>query len=266
MKIPVFHYAYDDSAVFTCRFRGLKHIFHCKRFAGKVARIRTAGALRIRSKVIPGWWKLNKASTAWTLYKTGSYFVTKELPKPIATVPAHEVIFAYGFSSRCADFETYGAGNAIHWQILKTEVECESGISLFELTKGSSRTHCPDCVKRMKPLMTSLSDEEYDDWLHPERVSIAENRTASESARWVRKFAAESNFTKAELKELCTYYANRCLCCGASAPLVADHVIPLSRGGDHDITNIQPLCKPCNNRKGTRNTDYRRNRQTQSKM
>lgn len=35
-----------------------------------------------------------------------------------------------------------------------------------------------------------------------------------------------------------------------SKPLEMDHVIPLSRGGEHSITNVVPACGPCNRSKG----------------
>lgn len=51
---------------------------------------------------------------------------------------------------------------------------------------------------------------------------------------------------------------NRCIVpgCGAS-PVTMDHVIPLSRGGRHHISNLQPLCGLCNDSKGVKITDYR---------
>lgn len=61
--------------------------------------------------------------------------------------------------------------------------------------------------------------------------------------------------------ELCEHYGNVCLACGRS-PVTIDHVVPLARGGLHDISNVQPLCKPCNSRKGTKTIDYRPDRQT----
>jgi 5-methylcytosine-specific restriction endonuclease McrA len=33
--------------------------------------------------------------------------------------------------------------------------------------------------------------------------------------------------------------------------LEADHTIPLSRGGETEMSNLQTLCKECNRKKGT---------------
>ncbi len=57
-----------------------------------------------------------------------------------------------------------------------------------------------------------------------------------------------------QLKEL---FGNRCLCCGQEKKLTRDHVIPLSRQGSDDITNIQPMCAACNKSKFTQAVDYR---------
>lgn len=44
-----------------------------------------------------------------------------------------------------------------------------------------------------------------------------------------------------------------CQYCGTSeAPLTIDHVVPLSRGGTHDWTNLVACCVACNNQKGNR--------------
>lgn len=71
---------------------------------------------------------------------------------------------------------------------------------------------------------------------------------------------AEGSFTAAEWEELKTHYAHRCLCCGLREPeikLTVDHVIPISRGGSNEISNIQPLCLTCNLSKSTKSIDYR---------
>lgn len=73
------------------------------------------------------------------------------------------------------------------------------------------------------------------------------------------KAGAEGTFTEAEFLALCELHGGRCLACGRTdLPLQRDHVVPLSRGGRNDISNIQPLCQQCNDSKGTESTDYRR--------
>jgi HNH endonuclease len=45
-------------------------------------------------------------------------------------------------------------------------------------------------------------------------------------------------------------WGERCLACGGPYRVVMDHVVPESWGGPTDVTNLQPLCGPCNERKG----------------
>lgn len=72
-----------------------------------------------------------------------------------------------------------------------------------------------------------------------------------------RKLNSEGNYTYDEWQALCDFYGNVCLDCGEQKPLTADHVIPITKGGSNYIGNIQPLCKPCNSRKGNKTIDYR---------
>ena len=78
--------------------------------------------------------------------------------------------------------------------------------------------------------------------------------------RNTRLTGAGGSFTAAEWTALCEKYNNRCLCCGKRRKLTADHVIPVSKGGTSNISNIQPLCGPCNSRKGAKTIDFRKKR------
>lgn len=46
--------------------------------------------------------------------------------------------------------------------------------------------------------------------------------------------------------------AGKCAYCSSTHRLELDHIIPWSRGGTHDETNLQCLCKQCNRRKYNR--------------
>jgi len=60
----------------------------------------------------------------------------------------------------------------------------------------------------------------------------------------------------------------RCRRCGSTSDLSVDHVVPYSRGGSTDFTNLRTLCMPCNIKKGNRRpsritrfrSQHRRNR------
>jgi len=74
------------------------------------------------------------------------------------------------------------------------------------------------------------------------------------------EYNAEGNFTQQEFYQLCKLFNLKCLKCNTKLEinkLTADHIIPLSLGGVHDITNIQPLCLSCNSKKHTKTVDYR---------
>jgi 5-methylcytosine-specific restriction endonuclease McrA len=76
--------------------------------------------------------------------------------------------------------------------------------------------------------------------------------------RRARLKGAQGSHTNAEWEALCALYGGHCLCCGRKPDrLTADHVVPLIKGGNDDISNLQPLCRSCNSKKGTHTTDYR---------
>src|SRR3990167_7445241 len=47
-------------------------------------------------------------------------------------------------------------------------------------------------------------------------------------------------------------YQYKCVYCESDENIEMDHIIPLSKGGDHNINNIQPLCRSCNAKKGNK--------------
>ncbi|HSH40151.1 MAG TPA: HNH endonuclease signature motif containing protein [Chthoniobacterales bacterium] len=56
-------------------------------------------------------------------------------------------------------------------------------------------------------------------------------------------------------RELLRNYANKCASCGVDLTARSahmDHIVPFSKGGLRRIENFQPLCAPCNLKKGNR--------------
>lgn len=43
-----------------------------------------------------------------------------------------------------------------------------------------------------------------------------------------------------------------CVFCGSKERIEFDHVVPVVHGGPTTVENLQPLCKPCNLRKGAK--------------
>ena len=93
---------------------------------------------------------------------------------------------------------------------------------------------------------------------HPEKVRQAKANNLRK--RRAARHASRGNFTVEEFKELCESYGNKCLACGdTEAVLEADHVVPLTKGGSDNISNIQPLCGSCNRKQFVTIIDYRLN-------
>ena len=102
---------------------------------------------------------------------------------------------------------------------------------------------------------------------HPEAI-LKKNRKyyknhpevfkAKDARRRTAKTSAGGAYTSAQWVALCNKFHNRCLCCGKKRKLTADHVVPVSKGGSSNISNIQPLCGPCNSKKKDKVIDFRK--------
>lgn len=82
-----------------------------------------------------------------------------------------------------------------------------------------------------------------------------DKRTAYSNNIRALKIGAVGTFTKEEWIEMCRKHDNRCVACNVQGQMTVDHIVPLSRGGSNDVSNLQPLCKSCNSKKGIRIRD-----------
>jgi 5-methylcytosine-specific restriction endonuclease McrA len=83
---------------------------------------------------------------------------------------------------------------------------------------------------------------------YPERAKeSARIRTRKHEA--LKYSALGKGITLIQWKQICDEYINRCVYCGRKTKLEIDHIVPLSQGGFHDISNIVPACRSCNGSK-----------------
>ena len=109
----------------------------------------------------------------------------------------------------------------------------------------------------LTPIERAIRNAEKQEW---RRKDYKVNTAKHLAARHKRIAQARDNggtFTADEWNTLCRKYGNHCLCCGEQGKLSIDHVVPLSKGGRNDISNLQPLCLTCNTRKNDQEIDYR---------
>lgn len=83
---------------------------------------------------------------------------------------------------------------------------------------------------------------------HPE--AHRERKRASDRRRHGQKVAGPGVSVK-QYRAIREAYGGLCAYCGEAADTM-DHVIPLSRGGEHSPDNLVPACRDCNFRKHTK--------------
>lgn len=74
----------------------------------------------------------------------------------------------------------------------------------------------------------------------------ADAKRNGEVRRARQKKLASYRITDRDWRRLCFRWDNRCAYCAERRPLQRDHVVPITRGGQHSIGNLIPACKPCN--------------------
>jgi hypothetical protein len=157
----------------------------------------------------------------------------------------------------------------------KTCAHCKAEKLLDQFSKQKCgplgrRSRCRECDSKTRkpndPVKIRLSERA---WKQKNPGRAQRNHRNNEKIR--RAARSIAYFTEEQWQALLNTTGRQCLCCGEPetsaiysfrngpqrGKLTPDHVIPVISGGTEDISNIQPLCLPCNMRKGTRMTDYR---------
>lgn len=114
----------------------------------------------------------------------------------------------------------------------------------FNVTSNSKGLFCSPTCRNKARRKYHTAAESLEARREGHRRSGVKKRAKVKAARAIR-----GAHTPAQWKDLCERARYRCSICKKKKPLVRDHIRPLSKGGADDITNIQPLCVQCNQRK-----------------
>jgi 5-methylcytosine-specific restriction endonuclease McrA len=90
------------------------------------------------------------------------------------------------------------------------------------------------------------------EWIALNPLAVVQANGLKQQRRRARS-ATGRGLTKAEWEAQIEVFAGACgYCLRADVPMTKDHVIPLARGGAHEIENIAPACRDCNEKKQAR--------------
>jgi 5-methylcytosine-specific restriction endonuclease McrA len=90
--------------------------------------------------------------------------------------------------------------------------------------------------------------------LNPDRIKEYHHN------RYVKEKSRVGNLPRGWRAALINLAENKCMKCGFEETLTVDHVVPVSNGGLHCISNMQILCKSCNcSKRNFSSDDYRTN-------
>jgi 5-methylcytosine-specific restriction endonuclease McrA len=102
--------------------------------------------------------------------------------------------------------------------------------------------------KERNPIQKEIAIERSMKWRkdNPERY-----REILREAMRRRRAKCANGITDSELRKWLAAQDKICHWCGQSCEVYeTDHVIPISKGGRHDLSNIVISCSPCNRKKG----------------
>lgn len=111
-------------------------------------------------------------------------------------------------------------------------------------------------MRKLKDAGRLLWDEDLDCWYLAD-LGFHWDRTTTGAERWSRdryaRFAGAAGFfSEQQIRARVEFYGGICWICRAVPYQAIDHVKPLARGGSNWPSNLRPVCRECNSRKGAK--------------
>jgi 5-methylcytosine-specific restriction endonuclease McrA len=117
-----------------------------------------------------------------------------------------------------------------------------------EYDRRYAKEHSKEAVQRAKK------------WVEDNPERARENSRRAVHMRRTRFLAAGGKISAEQWSRMLEGFEHTCPGCGRGKPeitLTMDHVRSVAEGGSTDVTNVQPLCGPCNRRKFKREIRFR---------
>lgn len=133
----------------------------------------------------------------------------------------------------------------------------KTGIYSFETIEkirkaNLNKTPSVETKKKLRNSMIEFHKSNNSNYV-PRSYEEGEVFRKSEKVRRERLKTNGGKHTQAQWEYLKLAYNNQCQICFIKEPkiiLTKDHIISIKNGGTDDISNIQPLCRSCNSKKG----------------
>jgi len=132
-------------------------------------------------------------------------------------------------------------------------IDCGKELSCDYHPKNNKRLRCQECYHQF------FRGKNHPNWKGGISKTKEWRSVQDKLKRDKRRRNAVGTYTFEEWKNLKIKYNYTCPCCGKKEPeiiLTVDHIIPLIKKGLNNISNIQPLCRHCNNKKYTKIIKY----------
>lgn len=122
------------------------------------------------------------------------------------------------------------------------------------------RSFIDENISKLRKLKIINVDDYYDSYRVLERARTNYQNNKEYLYQKPRR-DAQSFISKKKVREyIFKKHGKKCLCCGSINNISLDHVRPIYLKGTNTLDNLQPLCRSCNSKKGTKIIDYRNGR------
>lgn len=113
-----------------------------------------------------------------------------------------------------------------------------------------NKEKCLEAQKKWRQENPETAKQSTQNWRknHPEQVRAAQKFSAL-MYRGRRNKSEIQNFSDDQLEQRMSMFNFKCAYCPDGQFECIDHLIPLSKGGKHCLSNLRPSCKMCNNKK-----------------